>query len=56
MSISKTKKYLQDTNYFSLNALYKFVQVIYNSTCVEMELGRSARKFPNDIREEKIWR
>lgn len=56
MSISKAKKYLQDIDYFSPNTLYKFVQVIYNSTCVGMEFGRSVLKIPKDIREEKIWR
>jgi len=43
MSIVKTKKYLQDIDYFSFNRLYKFVQLIYNSTCVGMEFRAALR-------------
>lgn len=44
MSISKTKKYLQDLNYFSLNRLYKIGKVIYNNSCVRLWFGCSALK------------
>lgn len=43
MSIPKAKKYLQDIDYFSRNGLYKFVQLIYNSTCVGMEFRAGLR-------------